>query len=137
MKFPARIAVTATIFSSLLTAALAEDRQVSIYFTGDVLTKYCRTHLALAKASHRSLKDQLDGEKCMTFAMAVADALAIEGGDAPVNENLPRSCVPASIVKAGTLADVVANFLAKKPELHNRSGYELVRLAFADKFPCN
>jgi hypothetical protein len=71
--------------------------------------------------------------QCYAYVTAVF-SLAIEGDSALVNAMLPKSCLPA--MNGNDLTEVAAAFIDQRPELRRKAAYDLVRRAFADKFPC-
>ncbi|MGO4440739.1 Rap1a/Tai family immunity protein [Rhizobium sp. RAF56] len=130
----------AALFSSPLTPALAQTQggteTVTVYTTGELLTKFCRAFLAARRADwHVDGNTSLNAGECYAYVTSVADVLQIESDRITVSQHLPKSCVPKGIA-GDDLAVMVANYLDRKPELRSLGAYFLIRQAFAEKFPC-
>ncbi|MGO4440310.1 Rap1a/Tai family immunity protein [Rhizobium sp. RAF56] len=124
------VAVVLAILPFMLPAQVEAK---TILTFGYYLTEDCDAFLAADKA-HGPLNEE--GARCYGYIKGIAEALQAEGDHPVVTEYLPKACIADD---AGTyeLVVAVANFLDSNPELRiSRTGYSLVRQAFADKFPC-
>ncbi|MGO4440607.1 Rap1a/Tai family immunity protein [Rhizobium sp. RAF56] len=125
--------ISVSVVLAILPLLLPTHAQARILTFGYYLTEDCDAFLEADK-SHAPLTKE--GAECYGYVKGIAEALQAEGDHPVVTEYLPKACIADN---AGTyeLVVAVANFLDSNPELRiSKTGYALVRQAFADKFPC-
>lgn len=137
----ARFFAAALLASALCagsTPACADKNQMIVmYMSGDQLTKTCREYLVLARNSYKGVGQTLfDAGTCQGYVMAVLDTMwmypeIVEQGEF----GIPPSCVPREL-KTGAATEIVAQYVDRRPEERDATGYVLVRRALAHAFPC-
>ncbi|MGO4440313.1 Rap1a/Tai family immunity protein [Rhizobium sp. RAF56] len=122
------------MLAGVLLAATAAHANTA-YGIGEELTKNCRAYLSAVRSGWSiDPTTALAAGQCYGYVTAVYDAVDFDGEGGLTNATLPKACVPN--INGNALTEVVANFVDQKPELRSKAAYFLVRLAFADKFPC-
>jgi hypothetical protein len=130
---------SAFLISSLIalhvTSASAE--MVSNYYTGDTLTRYCRSFILSARSGMKVLSGQQGYETgmCYAYVVGVLDTLSVEIIKTPVAAGLPTMCLPSGL-NANNATEIVANYVDKHPERRQESAYWLVRRALGAAYPC-
>jgi hypothetical protein len=130
-----RVVRTAAAFAlATLPLLLPTHAQAKMILTfGYALSEDCDAFLSAKNANAALTKE---GARCYGYVEGIAEALQVEDEHALVTKDLPKACIPdeAGIYE---LVRAVAHFLDDNPKLRiSKTGYFLIRLAFADKFPC-
>ena len=108
---------------------------VRIFVMGDQLTKWCRAYQRLVAGGKKAASLQLvyDAAMCQGEVEMASDADQINGNNK--DRGLPTHCEPKE-TNGGDMVMVAAKYLEAHPEKRTLAGYALIRMAWAEAWPC-
>ncbi len=130
-------AVLALVMSASITRATSPNPQdkIAIYYTGEALTKDCRSHMTLVRNQmYGTSQVTYDAGRCYGFVVGVLDTLAFEGV-LQSSQFLPKLCLPRQL-SGNAATEVVANYADQNPQARVTSAYAMVRWALSAAYPC-
>lgn len=128
--------ILVAVFTAMTVSqlAIAQSRgPMSLFMTGEDLTRHCRGFLSLIREGKTSSPQvAIDSGQCMGFVIGVTDAIQVSG----FGDDFPTYCPPRG-VNSNALVEIVARYVDENPAERTSVGYVLVREALSKSLPCN